>query len=202
MRSPDDQGFTLLELMVMLVVLGLLMVALAQGTRLGLRTRRLDAGTQAASAELEATARLVRQLIARAAPGDTTTQDPSFVGTPHGAAFITSVPAGLDAASATEAEVSLTVDAGHRLELLWQPHYRRWIIPRPPPRAATLVNGVDHLDLAYWQSRPDSAAGTWLATWTAPNLPTLVRVRLVFPTGDSRHWPDIVVAPMRQAPRP
>jgi general secretion pathway protein J len=201
-RNSDNQGFTLLELMVMLVVLGLLMVSLAQGTRLGLRARQLDAETQAESAALEATARVVRQLIARAAPGDPTSQDPSFVGAPHAATFITSVPAGVGAAAATEAEVNLTVGAGHRLELLWQPHYRRWIIPRPAPRAAALINGVDRLDLAYWQSRPDSAAGTWIATWTAPNLPTLVRVRLVFPPGDRRHWPDIVVAPMRQAPRP
>jgi general secretion pathway protein J len=196
----NHHGFTLLELMVVLVVLGLLLVSLTQGTRLGLRARQLDAGTQAGSAELETTAHLLRALIARAVPGDPVTREAAFIGTAHSAAFATTLPAGLGSAGTGEAEVSLEVGAAHRLELRWRPRYRRWIATPPPPQTAPLLAGVERLDLSFWQSRPGTAGGSWLQSWTAPNLPDLVRVHLVFPPDDRRHWPDIVVAPMREAP--
>jgi general secretion pathway protein J len=209
LRSPNgrpardnNNGFTLLELLVMLVVLGLLMVTLTQGIRLGLRARAMDARMQAGAEELEATARVVRQLIARAAPGDPSTRDAPFIGTAHAASFMTTLPAGFDAAATNEADVSLQVGTGHQLELRWRPHYRRWIATPPPPKAAALLDGVERLDLSFWQPQSGSARGSWLSAWAAPDPPGLVRVHLVFPSGDGRHWPDIVVAPMRETPRP
>ncbi len=108
----SERGFTLLELLVMLVVLGLLMVSLAQGTRLGLRARQIDTGMQTGAAELETTARVMRQLIARAEPSDPTGQEAAFVGTEHAASFVTTLPAGFAAATTSEADVSLGVGAG------------------------------------------------------------------------------------------
>jgi general secretion pathway protein J len=198
----DDRGMTLLELLVMLVVLGLLLVTLTQGIRLGLGARMIDARMQTGAGDLEATARLLRQLIARAAPGDPSTPDPAFVGTAHAASFITTLPAGFGQAAKNEADVSLHVGAGHQLELRWRPHYRRWIAAPPPPVAAAVLDGVERLDLSFWQPQPGSAGGSWLSGWAAPNPPGLVRLHLVFPPGDARHWPDIVVAPMREAPQP
>jgi general secretion pathway protein J len=198
----DDRGFTLLELLVALVVLGLLLVTLTQGLRLGVRARQIDAGMQAGAADLEATARVLRQLIARAAPGDPSTQDAAFIGTAHAASFLTTLPAGFGSAATSEADVSLGVGAGHQLELRWRPHYRRWIATPPPPQAAALLDGVERLDLSFWQKRPGSSGGSWVSAWAEPDLPGLVRVHLVFPSGDRRRWPDIIVGPMREAPRP
>ena len=197
-----ENGFTLLELLVMLVVLGLLMATLTQGVRLGMQSKAIELRMQAGTTDLEATARLLRELIAKASPGDPAALEGVFLGTPHAASFITILPDGFGAIATHEAEVSLGVGAGHRLEFRWRPHYRRWITTPPPPRALALVDGVERLDLSFWRAGSGSAPGGWVSAWAGRELPGLVRLRVVFPDGDQRHWPDIVAAPMRELPRP
>ena len=95
---------------------------------------------------------------------------------------------------ARPADVMLRTDAEHRLVLLWLPHYSDPIAPARAPRRSVLLQGVDHIEVGYWQSGP--TGGGWLSTWNQPTLPQLVRIRIVF-VAATRHWPDIVVAPMR-----
>jgi general secretion pathway protein J len=206
-RCPGQRGVTLLELLVMLVVLGLLMATLTQGIRLGLLSSKIAAHIQDGTAELETTARVLRQLIARASPGDPAAIEGAFAGTPHTALFVTTLPDGFrafaknEAFATNEAEVSLGV-ADHHLELRWRPHYRRWIESPPPPNGIPLLDGVERLDLSFWRPGSGSGPGSWVQAWSGRGMPGLVRVRVVFPPGDARRWPDIVVAPMRELPRP
>ncbi len=201
-HRSGECGFTLLELLVMLVVLGFLLATLTQGIRMGLRSQQTVARIQVGTAELETTARVLRRLIARASPGDPAALEGAFVGTPHAASFVTTLPDGFGALATSEAEVSLGVADSHHLELRWRPHYRRWIDTPPPPRAMPLLDGVERLDLSFWQPGPGPGPGSWVQAWNSRDMPGLVRVRVIFPAGDGRHWPDIVVAPMRELPRP
>ena len=62
-----------------------------------------------------------------------------------------------------------------------------------------LLGGVARLEFAYWgTSGADSA--TWLTQWDGPVLPQLIRIRMTFGKGDSRHWPDMIVAPQLWTP--
>jgi general secretion pathway protein J len=195
-RSTVQQGFTLLELLVTLVVLGLLMLTLTEGLRVGLRAWALEARMGERATGLETTDRALRQLIGQAWPGELRSQDDAFTGAPHTLSFTTTLPEGLGAPFTHQAEVTLMVTAAHRLELLWRPHYRRWIVQPPQPSVVVLLDGVGQLDLGFWQPASPPQQGRWLTAWTAPTLPPLVRVRIVFPPGDARHWPDIVVGTM------
>jgi general secretion pathway protein J len=195
-----QQGFTLLELLVTLVVLGLLMVTLTEGLRIGLQAWALEGRIGGRASGLETADRALRQLIGQAWPGEPRSQDDGFTGTPHAVSFTTTLPEGLGAPFTHQAKVTLMVAAGHRLELQWSPHYRRWIVQPPPPSAVVLLDGVQQLDLGFWQPALPPQQGRWLTVWTSPTLPPLVRVRIVFPPGDARHWPDIVVATMQQRP--
>lgn len=198
--SVNERGFTLLELLVTLVVLGLLMVTLTQGMRVGLRAWALEGRTGLRAGALETTDRALRELIGQASPGDTRSRDGGIVGTAHTLSFVTTLPEGFGAKTTHEADAQLLVTAGHRLQLLWRPHYRRWIVPLPPPSAITLLDGVERLDVGFWQPAPAPQQGRWLSAWTARALPPLVRLRIVLPPGTARPWPDIVIAPMGELP--
>ena len=64
-----QRGFTLLELLVALAVLGLLMAGLVQGLRLGVSVWTTQTKRLAASGHLDLTDRTLRTLIARMDPG-------------------------------------------------------------------------------------------------------------------------------------
>ena len=199
-RIARQRGFTLLEVLVTLVVLGLLMVTLSEGLRAGLKAWALGGRMGLQSSGLEATDHALRQLIERASPENARSHDGGLSGNAHSLSFTTTLPEGYGAPATHEADVTLLLGEGHRLELLWRPHYSRWIVTPPPPAAITLVEGVQQLDLGYWQPGTGPQQGHWLTNWSTLPLPPLVRLRIIFPPGDERRWPDIVVAPMQERP--
>lgn len=198
MTARNAAGFTLLEILVALVVLGFLMLGLAQGTRFGIAAWDQQARRLAERGDLDATDRALRQLIEHADPGQDT-DPPRFIGGPGRLAFKTELPLAASALQTRRADVLVSVDAAHRLVLRWVPdlHASR-LGPPPSPPETELLRGVDHLELAYL--RPPSSGGGWLSTWDDSVLPELVRIRIVFANGDRRHWPDIVAAPMLERP--
>lgn len=199
-RHAGHPGFTLLEVLVVLIVLGLVLATLSQGVRLGLRAKVAEAGVEIRTGEMEATVRTLRTLFARAMPGDPGAPEPVFIGTAHAVTFVTRLPEG--SGDWRESDVTLSVGGGRRLELLRRPHYRRWIVTPPAPASSTVLEGVERLDLDFWQSGPDSSGGGWVSGWQGANLPRLVRLRIVFAPGDRRHWPDIIIAPVRSMLKP
>jgi general secretion pathway protein J len=195
-RQTTAGGFTLPEVLVALALLGLVLTMLTGAIRLGLGSRQTTAEVDARASEMEAAVRAMRLVFARAEPGDLNAPEPVFVGTEHAVSFVSQVPDGRD--GLRTADVRLFVSAARRLELSWRPHARRWLVTPPLPGADPLLDGVEQLDLAYWQE----AGGRWVTGWRDIEPPRLVRLRVIFPAGDHRHWPDIIAAPARQAIRP
>ena len=195
-RAPGDAGFTLLEIVVALVVLGILLVTLSRGVQFGLAAFDRQDRMIATGGRLEAVDGTLRRLIEQLDPG--TSGDASTVtGTHHALAFRAPLPVAAQARpdappSDGMADLRLSVNASHHLLLTWLPH--RHVLPAgPPPRPhdETLLDDVERIDLDYW------SAGAWHQQWRQPKPPSLIRLRIVFPDGDSRRWPDLVAAPVR-----
>ncbi len=196
MNARATAGFTLLEVVVALAVLGFLMVGLAQGVRFGLAAWSRQDRVIDRRADLDATDRTLRALVGQMDPG--TARDPAAIaGSEQRLGFTSVLPTGGDVTAGMDGEAAdmlLLVDAGHRLLLRWTPHiHARRVGPAPEPHTEVLLGGIERLELAYWRMAP---GGGWTQEWTDRALPGLVRFRLVFPSGAHRHWPDIVAAPL------
>ena len=192
-------GFTLLEILVALTVLGFLLAGLSQGTRFGLTAWTVQSRTIASRDEIDTAERLLRDLIARMDPG---TEDgpPTLRGLSGGMQFRTSLSLPSAMLPMRAIEAGLGVDARRNLVLRILPNPNAAPIgPRPPVIEEVLVRGVEGLDVTFWRrARRDARAG-WVTEWSEPGLPSLIRMRLRFTAGDARHWPDIVAAPLRDA---
>jgi len=196
-RSNRQSGFTLLEILVALSVLGFILLGLGQGLRFGLTAWTTQTRTIAARDDLGAAERLLRNLIERIEPG-APDEPPMLRGLPGAMQFRTHLPLAADILQFRVADVSLGVDAAHRLVLRMMPNPHtiptrgeRNVIEEP------LLAGVERIELSYWRSPRRNAGGEWVRTWSEQDLPGLVRIRISFPSGDVRHWPDIVAAPLR-----
>lgn len=60
-----------------------------------------------------------------------------------------------------------------------------------------LLTGVGELSMSYLGTSQSAASGTsWQRYWiNQPQPPQLIRIRLTFPAGDGRVWPDLVIRP-------
>lgn len=191
-RGPTA-GFTLLELLVALAVLGFLMAGLQQGLRFGLAAWDGQTRVMERRGDIDAVDRALRRLLERAMPGGSGPLTPGLRGGGAALQWLTDLPVGAETGFSPQAEAALGVDAAGRLVLRWRTwRHLRPLAPPPPPTETVLLEGLSRLELSYW------SRGTWLGAWTQPELPQLIRLRLVFPEGDARRWPDIVVAPRRE----
>lgn len=191
-------GFTLLEILVALVVLGFLLAGLSQGVRFGLQAWSVQTRRVGQQADMDAVDRTLRRLLAQADPGEAG-QPPAFAGTAHTLAFNAMLPVTADSSGVREADIGLGVDAGHRLVLRISAHpHAEWLGPPTAARVVVLLDQVDHIDLSYFRGG-DRSPG-WAGLWADQTLPALVRLRIAFPKDDRRHWPDVLAEPMRVQP--
>jgi general secretion pathway protein J len=184
-------GFTLIEVVIALTVLGFLFVGLVQGVRFGMVAWSAEVRRTGGSDDLRTVDNTLRHVIEGMDPGDDLNHA-RFVATSDWLDCITALPYAFGAAPSRRMRATLRVNADRRLVLRWSPsvHARR-LRPQPVvPTETELLRGVSHIELAFW--RP---GGNWVGSWQSADLPALVRVRLRFPPGDPRHWPDIVAAP-------
>ena len=198
-RTAREAGFTLLEILVSLVVLAALLLALRQGVAFGVVAADTQARLAAKREDLDTVARALRRLVEHMDPG--TEMEPVRLDAgPHALAFATELPLAAAALPQPGMDAALLVTPVGRLVLRWTPrrHAAR-LGPPPAPQETELLSGVAGLDIAYWHS--SSGGGAWDSAWSGPGLPSLVRVRIAFPPGDPRRWPDIVAAPAREMPQ-
>jgi general secretion pathway protein J len=181
-----DAGFTLLELMVALVVLGLLLAGLAQGVGFGLRTYSRQTGILAQAGRQNAVDRALRRLITEARPGQAG-------GTAHELRLITTLPAAASVAD-RRIDAAIYVDSRHDLVMAWSPHRPgHALIPPSAPRIEVLAHGILQLDVRYWWPRSVFGAPTWQTRGPAGGLPRLIRLRII--GSDHRPRPDLIAAP-------
>ncbi len=183
-------GFTLLEVLVGLVLLGLVVSGLAGSTRFGLAAAGTQSRIASEHAELEPADRLLRRLVAgMALPNDG--RQPGLVGDRTGFACLTRAPAIQDPGLAARVDAFVAVNGAHQLVLRWSPHWHaERLVPRAAPAEEVLLQGIDRLEVSYLSPGRDG----WLASWNRTDLPGLVRIRLLFAPGDPRHWPPIIAA--------
>ena len=209
-------GFTLLELLVAMTVLGVLTGLLASGLGFGSRVWERERNQLDMSAEMQLVQDVLRRMLAQAmplsAPPDNSgTQEAAFVGHENAIEFLGPPPAqslvGGIYAYRLAAEPGT---GGTRLVLEWR------IRPPQPSRVRTRVTNaepaeqdklqashevvlLDHLggaEFAFFGPPEDGGKSTWRNDWqNATTLPQLVRVKVDFRQGDGRRWPELLVEP-------
>jgi general secretion pathway protein J len=188
-----DGGFTLLEIIIAVVVMGFILAGLSQATRFGITAWNTQERLALRVDQMERVDRVLREVIGQAAP-PLAADDKPFAGQEHRLVLTTRLPEQPQTDPVRRAQVAIGVDGNHRLLLRWTPHANAVALKKlPPPEEFVLADGVDHIDLSYRQSLTDG--GKWLRVWEDSALPALVTLHIVF-QDPHRSWPVLQVATM------
>ncbi len=191
-------GFTLLELLIAITILGLLLSGLAGGIRLGTKAFERQAVAIAERDQIDATDRALRRLLSTIDPG-TPNNPPKIEGTPNSFKFTSDLPPGVGLA-VKRADLVLSLNAKRSLILKYKQHFHDIrTAPEAEAKSIEILSGLDKIEFSYFKAAEQANGGSgWLTEWRDPMPPDLIRLHLVFPKGDRRHWPDLIVAPMLQ----
>ena len=173
-----EAGFTLIELLISMTLLGLLFVLLLGGMRFG--TRAWEHNTQVADDgdSIRSVQNLLRREIERTCPRLIPAASPQdaprvrFTGDGDGLSML--APA--VGAAGGQSCVPTTLAAASRGFAV---------------NGVVVLRHVQSVAIAYLPRQ-----GSWQDSWRGqPALPALIRIRVVFPKGDGRTWPELFIAP-------
>ncbi len=205
MSATGERGFTLLEMLIAMTLLGLLMLALFGGLRLGARVWEAGDARSADRARTEAVQRFIRGTLGRARPlaaadrgGDDVI---AFIGRDDGLEFTVALPAHLSAGGFDHVSLALAdLDGARGLVLRYGPLQRRddgraELAGLGEAEAAVLLDDVTTVAFSYYGVPEGGEDGEWTDRWDdEARLPLLVRIRVGFPESDRRTWPELTVA--------
>jgi general secretion pathway protein J len=176
-RKRSQAGFTLLELLVVITILGLILVAMTGGVRFAGQAWEIQQRRSARQGDLDAVQNALRGLLAsgHGFQGDNTSL--RFIGTP---------PAALVRGGLYDIQLGRS---GDKLVLSWRPHFKGPAADLAT-NETTLADAVTGFRLDYYL-----APGGWRSVLEQKGTPpSLVRVAVSF--ADSRVWSPLTVGTM------
>jgi len=203
-RAPRDAGFTLLELLIAVTILGLLMVLVLNGLQFGTRVWETGRTGAARMTETEAARAFLRARIEAAQPlvtaaGDGAERTVALGGERDRLRMAVAMPEHLGGGLRL-IELSLAgAGATHDLVVRSTPAGAAATGRDGGGEVSVLLADVQAVDFAYYGAGPAGVAA-WHAAWDGQEgAPLLVRIAVAFSPGDRRRWPPVTVAPMVDA---
>lgn len=203
-RRSGERGFTLLELLVALTLLGLVLAAIFGELRFTTRAwdatdAKIDRNGELLSVHSFLRTRLqqIQQPAATAEQRDAATDD-IFTGNSRAMTFVATMPANVSEGGFYDISLSQENDAdGDTLFISWRPFDAEGAAPaNSAENSRVLLRGVRDVRFSYFGQTNDSVAAQWWDNWPVRDrTPSVVRVEVNFQADDPRVWPELVVSP-------
>jgi general secretion pathway protein J len=196
----SEAGFTLVELLVTLALMSLLSLIVFDSLRFGINAWKREAAHAEATDQVLHVQNLLRRLIEDAYPHhvaqDATRGRIEFHGAANSLSFLAPTP--LAFGGTGRSKFRLFLDHHDGVSDLVMSSVPELADPDEPAThvQTKLLTNIKSAAFAYLSKVPSPRNAGWQDAWaTSLGLPQLVRVRVQLHEGDTRSWPELLVAP-------
>ena len=204
-RRLKQKGFTLLELLIAMTLLGMILVLLFGGLRLGVRSwdasqKQVDSLNTVRSLEnfLRRELSLAYPYLWKNVPG----RRVAFLGERNKLSFVAQLPSRVGGGGLYV--ISVEMEQRSKVQRIVWKHlpvssqmqdFSALAETSEMVLAASELGNVEEIWLTYFGQENESAAPRWLDRWeNSTRLPMLIRVQVKL--SNNAQWPDFVVTPM------
>jgi general secretion pathway protein J len=195
-----DAGFTLVEMLVALALFSILAIALFDSVSAGLKefqivSRRADRADHGLVAQ-----NILRRMIRDAYPfflqDDQSRPHVDFEGAKEFISFLGDAPLVIGRSGRYRFNLSLDHHGGQTDLILTSMLELNKRSDKQTSVKTVLIDDIAGANMSYFGVAAVGQSAQWHDRWVQQSeLPKLIRIRLSFRSGDTRSWPELVVAP-------
>jgi general secretion pathway protein J len=203
-KAALEAGFTLVELLVAITLVGLLTVVMFGGLRFGTRAANAVSGRTDRAAQLSVVYDFMQNELTDArlpsASSDPATAASDFDGEPDSLSFVAVPPSYLALGGFNMLRVALDGEQSRRLTVSWHP-IPHGALPAAPVtvQPSVILEKIRGVEFGYFGITDQNRPPEWQDRWENQTaLPLLVRLRIAWADGSSA--PDLIIAPRMAGP--
>jgi general secretion pathway protein J len=198
-RAVRHRGFTLIEILVALALMGLIGVILITSLQIGGHTWQRVMRGASSTEDIAQAQESLRQRLSSLYPDDRADLGrPGFLSSNGASLEFSGAAPDSTADGVVRYQIAVSAESG-ALEVRSWPDKGGYLESLSNSKPEALLSHVASMSVQFWLAA-DQIRGRWVDRWDSRQVPRLIRIDVAFGADDKRRWPPLYIEPRVDTP--